>query len=202
MRLLLSLSLLFVLSACAQKPVSAPESPAEAVAPLPAEEYKGLIGKYTMGTDQYSGFYQTFQADVTILNTRVMTAVLRQRGAFLQWDTREYQREREKFLQEASAYSKFFLRFFSPEREYADLHKGKSIWKVYLEVGGSRFEGKVRKMDQKLVELQTLFPHVDRFSVAYEVTFNVPMTTVERSPSKVVLTSSLGAAEFKFPASE
>jgi hypothetical protein len=180
---------------CVHAPVDRPGI----VQALPEDEYALLIKKNTSRTDQYSGFYQTFQADVTILNTEVITANLRQRGHFLQWDDRTYQAERDKVMQEAAAYSKFFLRFFSPEHDYDDFYKGKTIWKVYLEYSGSRFEGKVKKMTEKFVEINTVFPHFDRFSTPYEITFNVPMTTIENGPCKVILTSSLGTAEFKFP---
>lgn len=188
------LAFLVLLAGCAHKPVTGPNT----VEPLNPAEYARLIRKHTRGTDQYSGFYQTFQADMTILTTEVQSASLRQKGNFLQWDMKQYQAEREKSMQEANAYSKFFLRFFSPEKDYDDLHKGKSIWKVFLEYGGSRFEGKVTKMQEKAVEVATLYPHMDRFSTAYEVTFNVPMTTIEQGASKVILTSSLGQAEFVF----
>ena len=103
-------------------------------------DYTSMIKKHTTRTNQYSGFYQTFQADMTILTTEVQSAALKQRGQFLQWDQRQYQSERDKMVQEAAAYSKFFLRFFSPEHDYDDLNKGKTIWKVYLEYNGSRFE--------------------------------------------------------------
>jgi hypothetical protein len=64
----------------------------------------------------------------------------------------------------------------------------------------NRIEGKVRKMSEKPVELQQLYPHLkERFSTPYEISFNVPMTNVETAKVKVVLTSSLGQAEFKFP---
>lgn len=161
--------------------------------------YAELIRKHTVKTNQYSGFYQTFQADMTILNSEVQTAALQQRAVYLQWDQRQYQTERDKVMQEASAYSKFFLRFFSPENEYDDLHKGKTIWRVYLDYGGSRFEGKVRKLTEKFVDIQNIYPHLDRFSSPYEITFNVPMTTIENGTAKVTLTSSLGSAEFVFP---
>jgi hypothetical protein len=110
--------------------------------------------------------------------------------------------EREKVVEENGAYAKFLLRFYTPERDYDDLDKPKTIWKTYLDYGGSRFEGKVTKIKDKLVELQTLYPNMDRFSTAYEITFNVPMTTVEQGTSKVTLTSSLGTAEFSFPAAK
>jgi hypothetical protein len=163
-------------------------------------EYASLIKKHTTRTNQYSGFYQTFQADMTILTTEVQSAALKQRGQFLQWDQRQFQSERDKMVQEAAAYSKFFLRFYSPEHDYDDLNKGKTIWKVYLDYNGSRFEGKVKKLTEKYVELQTIYPYLDRFSTPYEIQFNVPMTTIENGDCKVVLTSSLGTAEFHFPA--
>jgi len=160
--------------------------------------YEHLIQKFTRGTNQYSGFYQTFQADVTILNNEVQMAGLKQRAHFLKWDAAQERTEREKVLQEASAYSKFFMRFFTPDRDNDDLHKGKSIWKVFLEYNGTRFEGKVTKPTAKAVELVTLYPYLDRFSTPYEVTFNVPMTTIQQGRSKFVITSSLGTAEFVF----
>lgn len=171
----------------------------DTVQAMDSSEYDHLIRKHTAHTDQYSGFYQTFQADMTVLTTEVQAASLRQKGAFMQWDQKKFQAEREKALQEANAYSKFFMRFYTPDRDYDDLHKGKTIWKVYLEYSGSRFEGKVSKMSEKVIEVTTLYPHMNRFSTPYEITFNVPMTTVEQGAAKVILTSSLGQAEFSFP---
>ncbi len=190
------LALIFVLTACAQRPILGPDS----VEPMDQGEYQRLISRHTASTDQYSGLYQTFQAHVTMLTTEVQSATLRQRASFLQWTQRDFQTEREKAVQEANAYAKFFMRFYSPEHEYDDLHKGKSIWKVFLEYKGNRFEGKVTKVSQKFVELRSIFPYMDRFSTPYEITFNVPMTTIEQNDVKVILTSSLGQAEFNFPA--
>ncbi len=192
----LFLIVMLFLTACATSPVDNPN----VVQGYGESEYASIIRKHTTITNQYSGFYQTFQADMTILSSEVQTAALKQKGHFLGWDQRQYQSERDKMVQEAAAYSKFFLRFYSPDHEYDDLHKGKTIWKVYLEYGGSRFEGKVKKLSDKYVELQTIYPHLDRFSTPYEITFNVPMTTIESGECKVTLTSSLGTAEFKFPA--
>lgn len=186
---------LFILIGCAHKPITGPNG----VEPMSDHDYSALMRKNTARTNQYSGFYQTFQADMTILTTELQSAVLRQKANFMQWDQKAYQQEREKSLQEANAYSKFFMRFFSPERDYDDLHKGKTIWKVFLEFSGSRFEGKVTKLSDKFIEVRTLFPQMDRFSTPYEITFNVPMTTVEQGQAKVILSSSLGQAEFLFP---
>jgi len=192
----LTLLIFLNLAACASKPTTIPGG----VEGLSRSEYESILKKNTRKSVQYSGFYQTFQVDATLLTTELQTAMLKQRAQFMQWDQATYNSEREKALQEASAYSKVFLRFFSPDRDYDDLSKGaKSIWKVYLDVNGSRFEGKVRRLSDKMVELQTLYPHFDRFSTPYEITFNVPMTTIEGTKSKLTLTSSLGTVEFVFP---
>jgi len=183
--------------------VHAPPSPLDAeLGPINRSEYTSLIATNTSKVNRYSGFYQTFQADMTILTTAVQTAELKQKAHFLLWDIKAYRTEREKMLQEASAYSKFFMRFYSPEDDYDDFSKGQSIWNIYLELDGRRIEGKVKKLKSKYVELQTLYPHFDRFSTPYEITFNVPMTTLETRACKVILTSSLGSAEFQFPQSK
>lgn len=163
------------------------------------KEYASVIKSSTSRVDRYSGFYQTFQADMTVQNTEMMTAALKRRANFQQWTKQQYQTEREKVLQEATAYSRFFLRFFSPERDYDDLAKDKSAWKIYLDVNGQRFEGKVKKLKEKWGDLQNTYPYLDRFSTPYELTFSVPMTTVEQAQSKVTLASTLGTAEFLFP---
>ena len=196
MRFVTAAFALLLITACVHPPLSGPN----AVQPMDSFEYSTLIRKHTVRTNQYSGFYQTFQADMTILTTEVQSASLRQKGNFLQWDQKQFQAQREKSLQEANAYSKFFMRFYSPDKEYDDLHKGKTIWKVFLDYGGNRFEGKVVRLAEKAVEVYTLYPHMDRFSTPYEITFNVPMTTIEQGSSKVVLSSSLGQAEFPFEA--
>lgn len=187
---------LFALSAgCTQVPVA---SHPDLVPTLPKAEYQKLIKRNTRTADEYTGLYQTFQCDVTQLNNEVQVESLKQRAHFLQWSQAQYQQERDKMVQEAAAYSKFFLRFYTPERDYDDLDKGKSIWKVYLEYSGNRFEGKVRKLSDKLIEIQSMYPHMNRFSTPYEVSFNVPMSTIETGSSKVIVTSSLGTAEFPF----
>ena len=189
------IALILLVAGCAHQTLPV----AGGVTPLSDKEYSDIIRRATVKANQYAGLYQTFQADMTIETTEVQTAGLRQRGYFLQWDQKQYNTEREKILQEASAYAKYFLRFFSPEHEYDDLHKGKTIWRVYLEANGQRFEGKVKKLTEKHVEVQTIYPHMDRLSTPDEITFNVPMGTIEQAESKVTLTSSLGNAQYVFP---
>ena len=52
----------------AQSPVSAPEG------------YKEIVKKYTVKSNNYVGLYQTFQADLTILNSDMANAALREQA--------------------------------------------------------------------------------------------------------------------------
>jgi hypothetical protein len=182
--------LCLVLTACSTTPSSDTE--------ITQGEYEKVVRTQTRSADKYNGLYQTFQASVTLLSTDLLTAGLNRRSEFLGWDPAKFQKERDRTFQEAAVETKLFLRFYAPENDYNDLHKPNSIWKVYLDHNGKRYEGKVKKLTDKLVELQLLYPHFDRFSTPYEVSFAVPTAAVEATPAKVVLTSSLGAAEFEF----
>jgi hypothetical protein len=173
-----------------------------ATAPKPGgiseNEYEKIVREHTKSADKYQGLYQTFQASATLMTTEQQSATLQRKGDFLGWDANQQQKERDRAFQEMSNSTKVFLRFFSPENEYDDLHKPQSIWKVYLVHEGRQIEGKVKKLNDKFVELKMLYPHFDRFSSPYEVSFPVPTSAVEQSEVKIVLTSSLGSTEFTF----
>ena len=185
------LPLLLLLTACASTP---PNENARAQV-----DYERVVSANTRSANKYSGLYQTFQASATLLNTELQTAALKLRGDYSGWDAAAAQKERDRTFQDMAATTKVFLRFYSPENDYDDLHKPTSIWKIYLEHEGRRILGTVKKLTDKFVELQMLYPHMDRFSSPYEVTFPVPTTSVEGAEVKVYLTSSLGSAEFTFP---
>lgn len=164
--------------------------------------YRRLIKRMTQSVDRYNGLYQTFQADATLMTHEMQAALLERRGYFLRWDARHAQEEREKSLQQMANETYIVLRFFSPESEYDDLEQSNSVWKTYLESNGIRYEGQARKLREKSAELLTLFPNHNRFSTMYKVTFKVPTSAVESAGAQVILTSTLGTADFKFPASQ
>jgi hypothetical protein len=162
-------------------------------------EYKSVTEAYTQNKKKYDGFYNRFDASIIFLNTKVQEAVLRRRADYLQWDQNEYLKEREKSFQENSSSTRFFLSFFTPDREQNNLHvPAKSIWKLYLEVDGRRLEGKVRKLTTSPADLQNTFPFFGRFHTPYEVVFEIPTSVAERNPVRLTLTSSQGSAEFDF----
>lgn len=159
-------------------------------------EYESMFKHNTYKTNQYDGFYQTFQADATFLSTELRTAGVARQADFQQWDSSRLQKERDNAFQQMATQTEFFLRFFTPDNDNDDLGTGKSMWKIYLDVAGKRFEGDVKKLSLKLAELRNLYPTFDRFSTPYVVSFKIPTAATETGPAKLVITSIMGTAEF------
>ncbi len=185
-----------MLTACGSKQEKVSDN---IVGPVKNANYKPVIKKFSSNKKEYSGFHNTYQATMTLLNSEVQNMALQRRGHFLQWDLEKARKEREKMFQEMSQNTRVFLAFFSPENDYDDLNKPKSIWKIYLEFEGERYVGTVKKTSEKFVELKEIYPYIERFHTPYYVTFNIPMSAIESKNIKVILTSSLGNGEFPFP---
>jgi len=86
-----------------------------------------------------------------------------------------------------------------PSIKLNDLNKGTSIWKLYLETpDGKRYEGKATKHVGKLEDIHAVYPYHNRWSVPYDVAFDVPLSMVEKGPLTFVVTSSQGTIKLKF----
>jgi hypothetical protein len=158
--------------------------------------YIPIYKRYTQTAKEYSGFHNTFEARMTFLHSELNTLRLRRKGHYLRWSLDRFQKEREKLFQEMSTEAKAFLLFYTPEIEYDDLAKPNTIWKLYLEFDGQRYEGKVDKAKEKRIELQAQFPDIDPFSSSYFVTFPLPTSLVEDQAFTIILTSSVGTAKY------
>lgn len=183
------------LASCGHSPVQN----GRIIDPVDESEYKATINKYTRSDRQYSGFYQSYELAGTLITNETSQAILKKRGTYLQWDSKSLSSEREKALQALSTQTTFLFSLYTPERTHNDLNKGTSIWKIYLDADGTRYEGRVKKRNEKLVDIIHLFPYHSRWSIAYRVDFDVPTSVVERSSKlRIVFTSSLGASTFEF----
>lgn len=183
-----------LISGCATKP----QLGADVGPRLETKAYENLIKKNTRHDLQYEGFYNKFELHATFINSEVQTAILQKKSDVLRWNAQEAQKEREKLFQESTTQTKFFLSFFVPSVRLNDLHKGSSIWKIYLESNGQRYEGKASRRNGKLEDIQALFPHHNRWSVAYDVVFNVPLSGIEAGPVTFIVTSTQGTSKLNF----
>lgn len=194
--LLSSLLSLGLLSACAStRPMGADIGPR-----LDKAEYQKKMWERTQVDKRYDGFHQLYETYVTLIDSGVQSLVLQKKSDLFQWDQAKAQKEREKMFQENSSATEFFLVMYTPNRKLTDLHRGNSMWKIYLEVNGERYESKVKKIKGHLENIQSIYPSLNRFSVPYKVSFNVPLGVAEVANSKFILTSALGTTELVFKA--
>ncbi len=165
---------------------------------IPDNKYKKLIAQNTQNDKQYEGLYNIYEAYATLLNAETQEALLQREGYYMQWDMTKAQTERERSIQKRSTSTQFYLSLFTPKNQHNDLHKLASMWKVFLEVDGIRYQGKVERFPKNLEQIKNLFPHHSRFNRGYIVNFAIPLSQVENQKSVFILTSTLGTSTFKF----
>jgi len=189
--ILLTLSLI----SCAS---SQPKSDVEVGPTMSDVEYRTLLEKNTKAHQAYEGFYNTLEVRAVFMNSNVQAAILQKTAETMQWDTKNAQAEREKMFQQNSNSTKFFASFFVPTQRLNRLHKPESVWKIYLEANGERYEGKATKRTEPLEILQAMYPAHSRWAVPYDITFPVPLGVVDNSSVKLIFTSSVAKAELIF----
>lgn len=160
--------------------------------------YMDVIEKYTDKTRRYSGFYNTIDMEATVINSAVAEAQLGQSSMLYQWDEKKFAEEKVKYEARLNKESEIFLSFFTPEKKNDDLFKENTIWKIFLDVNGKRFEGKAKKIKLQLVEIEGLYPYHNRFYTPYSVTFPVPMKSIEGKALKMTLTGAVGSGVLNF----
>jgi hypothetical protein len=185
---------IFCLNGCTQ----AEKKGADIGVAMDRASYERLIEKFTREDVQYDGLYNKFEVFATFLNSEVQAAILQKKSDVYMWDLKQAQAERERQLQENTTQTKFAMSFFIPSPRLNDLNKGATIWKIYLEAGGQRYEGKAMRRNKKLEDARVMFPYHNRWSVAYDVTFDVPLSGVENSNPKLILTSTVGTATLQY----
>ncbi len=166
----------------------------------PGAAYELAIGRYSDGDAEYSGFYNNFQYKATILNSDIRTDLLVKQTEYYQWDHERSLKESDKYQKEMAAQTDVFLSFFTPDRKNDNLADGKSIWRIFLDVGGVRYEGRVKKIRTLISELQALYPYHTRWNTPYLVTFPVATAGVENQSAAFTITGPLGIRTVHFPA--
>lgn len=195
MKYILSLSLVFslILTACASYEVT-PENRTQRT----TGDYVSVIDKHTDKARRYSGFYNTLEIEATILTSEVAQSQLEQSADLYQWNDSRLAEEKGKFEKRLNNESEIFLSFFTPERKNDNLSKPDSIWKIFLDVDGRRFEGKATKIKLSLPELESLYPYHNRFYTPYSITFPVSIRSIEGKPMKFTITGAVGSATLNF----
>ena len=161
-------------------------------------EYESIISKNSKKVEIYDGLYNILTIQATWLDSKVTEAALSHNARLSQWNEQIYKEEKGKRIRENAENTKFFVSFFTPERKHADLARSKSLWKIFLEVDGQRFEGKATKVKQLFSEIQVMYPQHNRWSIPYMITFPVATALVENKPAVLTFTGAVGSAQLQF----
>lgn len=170
----------------------------EGITVISATEYERIVEKNTQNTERYQGLYNTLNVTGTFLTAKMTQAQLEQSARLYLWNKEKFEKESRERLGKLEQKTQFFVSFFTPERKNDNLSKSKSIWKVFLDVGGKRYEGKVEKIKQLTAEIQSHYPYHTRWNTPYMITFDVPVRTIESLPADLTLTGSVDQAVLKF----
>lgn len=162
------------------------------------DPYLRVIEHFSEGDADYESFYNQFAYRATIINAPVREATLLKEAEYFKWDPEQLATERTKAADKMEKTTEVFLSFFTPERRNDNLTDSKSIWRIYLDVGGKRYQGKAKKTKKQFAELQALFPYHTRWNSPYVIEFALPTSLIEGLPSKLTVTGPLGAKEVDF----
>lgn len=167
---------------------------------LTTEGYQGRIERYSPGNVEYAGLYNNFEFKATLLNSNIREAIVWKQGQYYQWNEAQKNEAREKSNQEMSSQTKIFLAFFTPNPKNDNLDSDKTIWRIYLDAGGRRYEGKAVRVRLLLAEMQALYPYMTRWATPYMLTFDVPTAAIEKGKSSLTITGPLGDRTVDFDA--
>lgn len=181
------------LTACA----SAPENP-HGLQLISESEFESVTENYTEKTQVYSGLYNIMDISATLVNTPVAKAQLDQNARLYQWDTAKMTTEKVKSDENLNKETDIFISFYTPERKHDDLHKNQTLWKIFLDANGKRYEGKVKKIKLLTDEIRGLYPYHNRFATPYTITFPISVHSVESSSAKLTITGPVGSASLEF----
>lgn len=187
----MSLFVIFsVLTACASRlatPTGIPE--------ISISDYEDLVSEKTKKIEIYDGLYNKLTVQATWLDSKMTDASLSHSARLSQWNEQKYKEEKSKRITHNTTNTEFFVSLYTPERKHSDLSPNKNLWKIYLEINGQRYEGKAAKMRSLLSEIQALYPHHNRWSTPYIISFPVATGLVENKSAVLTFTGAVGSAQ-------
>jgi len=161
-------------------------------------EYENLIVDKSKKLEMYEGLYNKLTIEGTWLDSQVTEASLSHSARLSQWPETKYKEEKTKAISRHAENTEFFVSFYTPERKHNDLSQNKTLWKIFLDVNGQRYEGKATKVKLLLTEIQALYPYHNRWSVPYVISFPVATSLVENKRAVLTVTGAISSAQLVF----
>ena len=157
-----------------------------------------VVEKFTSDKKVYDGFQAVMDVAATLHNSEVRSALIDKNARIYQWNTDQYTAEKSKSESEKVRQTEIFLSFFVPERKHDDLARASTKWKIFLDVNGRRYEGKVARIKTILADVQAQYPYHTRWNTPYRLTFPVPTTDVDGQQAALTLTGPVGSVKLEF----
>lgn len=164
------------------------------------ESYIEKVNQYSAGDKQFSGIYDNFEFRSTLLTYDMVQAIHKRLNKYYAWSESDAEADLQQRLSEISQSTKIWLSFYTPDRKNDNLANKTSIWKIYLESGGQRYEGRAYKANKNFSEAKSMFHYHSKWATAYFVEFPVPTNQLGSNP-KLIITGPLGRREVRFRSS-
>ncbi len=161
-------------------------------------EYERRIEPASKKVETYKGILNTLHLSATLINSQVIDSQILHKARIYQWNAEQVEAERAKMLEVANSQTQMFLSLYTPERKHDDLHKNKTLWKIFLDSQGRRYEGKAVKIKLLTNEIQAMYPEHTRFATPYLVTFPVSTKSIDGQPVKLTLTGTVSSVSLDF----
>lgn len=190
---LVSVLALNIFSSCTSTPAAK-----EGVPTVDISEYESHVQSKTQNIESYNGLMNQLNVSATKMDTKMTEALLARSGQIYEWNAASFQEEKTKMMSDLATKTIFFLSFYTPERNHNNLTALKPIWKIYLDVGGQRYEGKATKIKTMLADLQSLYPHHNRFSTPYKIEFSVPTAQTENQSEILTITGPNASVKLNY----
>ncbi|MBC7371104.1 MAG: hypothetical protein H7326_06035 [Bdellovibrionaceae bacterium] len=185
--------LIFGLASCATKTTND-----KGLNVLTEDAYGAVIDKWSDRVENYSGLNNTITVMATLVNSEVVQAQLEHNAHMFQWDQTKMTEETRLANEKAAKQTEVFVSFYSPERKWDDLYKSKTLWKVFLDVNGQRYEGKAVKIKLLTREVQSQYPYHTGYGTPYSITFPVDTKNADGKPVRLVFTGAIGSVTLNF----
>lgn len=192
-QLLSGLVIAFLISACSSTPKNS-----QGLVVISQSEYQKRIEPYTKKIETYQGLLNTLHLTATLLNSQVVDNQLLNQARLYQWSPEQLETEKIKAQENLNKQTQVFVSLYTPEKKHDDLHKNKTLWKIFLDSQGRRYEGKAAKVKLLTSEIQSLYPDHTRFGTPYLVTFAIPARDIESGPVKFTLTGPVDSVSLEF----
>ncbi len=170
----------------------------EGVPTVNVSDYENLVEKNTKNVESYNGLSNQLNVYATKLDSKMTEAMMARSVQIYQWNAVIFQEEKTKAMTELATKTIYFLSFYTPERNHNNLTAKKPLWKIYLDVGGQRFEGTATKIKSMLADLESLYPHHNRFATPYKIEFSVPSVRTENKSQIFTITGPSASVVLDF----